>query len=426
MEQTRKPLSAKRVEQAKYEPLASNGRTNPGALLPNRIPDKDGLYLAITPHGAKSWRYDFRFPSGVNGRRCVLVYGKWPAVSLEKARKLHDKAKELLAEGKNPALQKRIEKQRRNQLGDNTFRSVGQEWYAAELRAASKSAAWEQNYSRWLKWAYEDFGNRALPDIEAADVLALVKRIEQSGKAASAEYCRQTVARVFDYGITQLRAPRGFNPAAAISGAVIVPDRKHHEKLNANELPDFLKALDGYTGPEALKLGVKILLHIFPRKVELSEAPWAELDLDAGLWSIAKERMKTKKDHVIPLSPQVVAMFRRLKELAGDAALVFPASHDPKKPMPKDRLNRVINEVGYEGKFTPHGARGTAASILADAGYDVAVIDAQLAHSKKDQTQAAYFRNTYLDKRRELLCVWSSMLDNYASGGAKVIPIKAA
>src|SRR5687768_1089744 len=99
----RKPLNAKGVEAAKYTTLQSKGS---GALLPNRIPDKDGLYLAITPHGVKSWRYDFRFPSGVNGRRCVLVYGKWPAVSLEKARRLHDKAKELLAEGKNPALQK--------------------------------------------------------------------------------------------------------------------------------------------------------------------------------------------------------------------------------------------------------------------------------------------------------------------------------
>lgn len=424
--ETRKPLSAKRVEQARYKPLASNGSTNPGALLPNRIPDKDGLYLAITPHGAKSFRYDFRFPAGLNGRRCVLVYGKWPAVSLEKAREKHRAAQELLADGKNPALLKRLEKQRRNQLGDNSFRSIGQEWYAAELRAATKSSAWEQNYSRWLSWAYEDFGNRPLPDIEAADVLALVKRIEQSGKAKSAEYCRQTVARVFDYGITQLRAPKGFNPAAAISGAVIVPDRKHHKKLEAGDLPGFLSALASYNGPEALKLGVKILLHCFPRKVELIEAPWSELDFDTGLWSIAKERMKMKRDHVIPLSPQVVAMFRRLKELAGDAALVFPASQDPKKAIPHDRLNRVINEIGYKDRFSPHGVRSTAASILADAGHDVQVIDAQLAHSSKSATQAAYFRNTYLDKRRELLSVWSSMLDSYASGGAKVIPIKAA
>lgn len=416
-------LTAKAVEKAKYQLLASKGS---GSLLPNRIPDKDGMYLAITPHGAKSWRYDFRFPAGSHGRRCVLVYGKWPAVSLEKARKAHEKAKELLAEGKNPALLKRIEKQRSKQQGDNTFRSIGEEWYAAELRASSKSEAWKQNYKRWLSWAYEDFGNRALPEIEAADVLALVKRIEQSGKAKSAEYCRQTVARVFDYGITNLRAPRGYNPAAAISGAVLVPERKHHKKLEPGDLPAFLAALDGYKGPESLKLGVKILLHCFPRKVELIEAPWSELDLDAGLWSLGAARMKMKRDHVIPLSPQVVAMFRRLKVLAGDAALVFPAFHDPKKPIPHDRLNRVINEIGFEGRFSPHGVRSTAASILADAGHDVAVIDAQLAHAKKDQTQAAYFRNTYLEKRRELLTVWSSMLDAFASGGAKVIPIKAA
>ncbi len=139
----------------------------------------------------------------------------------------------------------------------------------------------------------------------------------------------------------------------AVRGAVIVPEKKHRPKLGAKQIPAFLADLDKYQGPESVKIGVHILLHCFPRKVELAESPWSEIDFDGAIWSIPKEQMKAGADHFIPLGPP--------------------------------------------------GFRAAAASILVDAGWDVNVIVAQLAHKETNETRAAYFRNKYADERRELL-----------------------
>jgi integrase len=120
---------------------------------------------------------------------------------------------------------------------------------------------------RWIGWANDDIGTRPLPEVEAGDVLAVIKRVSDRGNPASAEFCRQTISRVFNYGIRTLRAPRGFNPAeAAVKGAIIVPEKRHRPKLGANQLPAFLADLDKYQGPGAVKIGIKILLHCFLKK----------------------------------------------------------------------------------------------------------------------------------------------------------------
>jgi integrase len=417
-----KRLTAARVEHEKYQPLTSDGKPRSG---PYRLTDRDGLYLAILPSGVKSWRYDFK----LQGRR-VIVYGTYPVISLEKARDLHIDAKRLATAGTIPAVHNgkivsRAESLKAENAGDNRFKTIGEEWYSAELKASPKSKSWQENYSRWLSWCNDAFGSRPLPEIEAADVLALVKKIEAEGKANSAEHCRQVVARVFDYGITNLRAPRGFNPARAIQGAVIVPDPKHRPKLDVKEIPAFLKAIDGHER-EDMRLALKILLHCFTRKNELSEAPWSEIDFDAALWSIPASRMKKGRDHTVPLTSQTLTMFRRLKELSGDSPYILPSTVNAKEPIHRNALNDALKKIGYDGeKFTPHGARGTAASILSDAGWSKEVIKKQLAHDDDSGTDRAYFRNTLLQQRRDMLQAWSNTLDGLAAG-ANVVPIGRA
>jgi len=418
-------LNALQVAEAKYVELRSSGS---GALLGNRLADGAGLYLFLTPNNAKSWRFDYRF----HGRRRVLVYGAYPDLGLKDARREHAKARLQLAQGLDPADERKKDDaakklaaaQARNE-NKNIFRNVASDWLKAELKAKPRSAVWEANIERWIEWANDEFGGRPLQEIEASDVLRLITNVAEK-TPASAEFCRQTVSRVFNFGIRTLRAPRGFNPAEAVKGAVIVPAKKHRPKLDANQIPTFLSDLGKYQGPESVKIGINILMHCFTRKEELASAPWSEIDLDAGLWSIAGARMKMKRDHVVPLSPQVVQMFKRLKELAGDSPFVFPSRqrNKPNQPMGGETFNYAMNVLGYKGRFGPHGVRATAASILADAGWDERLIDAQLAHTKQG-TSAAYFRNTYLEKRRELLAAWSNMLDSYAAGGAKVVPIGA-
>lgn len=435
-------LDALKVERATYKELRSEGSKNAGALLGNRLPDGRGLYLFITPTGAKSWRFDYRFPKG--GKRHVVVYGAWPDVSLSEARKKHDAARLQLANGLNPAAEKKKQNELTKAAQDaeqkakkNTFRGIGAEWYEKAVNKRKKenrpySEAWEDNTTRWLGWAYDDFGNRPIGEIEAPDVLALIERVAAKAPR-SGEECRQLLARIFDYGIATLRAPKGFNPARAIQGAVMVPDRVHHPKLEAKHLPKFLADIEAHDGREALKIGLKVLLHCFPRKRELCEAPWTEIDFGNALWSIDKGRTKSRnsknpRDHLIPLSSQVLAMFRRLKELAADSPYVLPSIHWKRreKPVGELALNQMLEAIGYSGEvFVPHGARATAISILQEAGWDEALLDLQLGHKPPGGTKPAYFRGSVMEQRRKLMQAWSDMLDAYAAGGSNVVPINA-
>lgn len=420
-----KKLNALRVQSLKYEPKHSKGSKNPGQLLINRHPDEGtGLYLAILPTGAKSWRYDWR----IGQRRGVIVYGSYPQFSLEEARNLHIDARRLIARGLIPAMaggQVVAKSEKQKVLTDNRFRAVAAEWYAAKIAEGEKSLSWTQNVTRWIGWANDAFGSRPLPEIEAPEILALVKRVSDEKGANSADNMRRVIASIWDHGIANLLVPKGFNPARAIEGAIIVPEPKHRPKLDARDIPAFLKAIEQHEREE-MRLALKILVHCFTRKQELGEATWSELDLDAGLWTIPAARMKKKREHVIPLSTQVRAMFARLKELAGETDYVLPSPDSKKKPVHRNILNDALKAIGYDGEqFTPHSARSTAASLLADAGWDKYIIKAQLAHGEDSATDAAYFRNTYLDKRRELLQFWSDTLDGMLSG-AKVVPIGSA
>jgi integrase len=418
-------LNALQVAEAKYVELRSKGS---GALLGNQLADGAGLFLFITPNNSKSWRFQYR----CDGRRRVLVYGSYPDLSLKEARMAHAKARLQLAKGLDPADERKKDEQGRKRAAEQTrdqnkniFRNAAADWLKAELKAKPKSEVWKANIERWIGWANDDFGSRPLPDIEASDVLSLITKIAED-TPASAEFCRQVVSRVYRYSIRTLRVARGLNPAEACKGAVIVPAKKHRPKLDANQIPAFLADLNRYQGPESVKIGIQILMHCFTRKEELASAPWTEIDLDGALWSVKAARMKMKRDHVIPLTPQAVSLFRRLRELAGESSFVFPSRqrNKPNQPMGGATFNYALNTLGYKGKFGPHGVRSTAASILADAGWDERIIDAQLAHAKQGR-DAAYFRNSYLEKRRELLSAWSSMLDSYAAGGAKVVAIGA-
>ncbi len=294
-------LDALTVERATYTELRSKGAAAPsvdsrtgkpkqsreGALLGNRLSDGDSLYLYITPNNAKSWRMDYRFPKG--GKKRCIVFGSFPTVSLSAARNAKMKAKLLLADGKDPGAEKqqllesqRVAEEERQADRLHTFRNVAQEWYDEELAARPKSDSWKSNVTRWLSWANDEFGIQPPPRhhrSRCAEADSALGEGETRQRRVGAPDRRPR----FFHGIRTLRAPKGFNPAEAISGAVLVPDQEHHPKLTVRELPAFFADLEKYEAPEAMKIGLKILLHCFTRKNELAGAQWSEIDFDSAI-----------------------------------------------------------------------------------------------------------------------------------------------
>lgn len=392
---------------------------------PQKLTDSGGLYLYVSPTGAKSWRYDYR----IAGRRETVTFGLYPDVTLEAARDKHTDARRRVSNGESPALAKQRDKKADAVAARNTFKATAEDWYAETAKHRSES--WRTNTRRWLdKVLYPELGSRPINEIVPADLLAITKRIVASGHTRTAEYVRQTAARVFKYAIGELRAER--NPAREIS--VHSPARRKRGRLEAKEIPAFVEKLELYRGRPVTKLAAKILLLTFVRKTELARAKWPELDLDKTIrignrtvaapeWRIPGERMKADEVHVVPLSRQAAELFRQAKPLASTSEYVLPSIGSLRRPMNANTLNRAFTHMGYAKRLSPHGIRTTASTILNEQGFSPSAIERQLDHVERNRVRAAYNQAQYMDERRKMMQAWADFIDGLCSG-ANVTPIR--
>jgi len=394
----------------------TKARAAKASRKPYKLTDRDGLYLFITPKGAKSWRYDYRLA----GARQTLTIGRYPDVPLERARKLHQGARERVAAGVSPAEAKQAGKAQAKIARANSVQALGEGWYRG--RSASRSKSWCDNAKRFLEQdIYPAIGAKPIRDVTVQDVERLVHRVEEKRGAMSAHYMRLTLSGLFKSLLKSLHIG---NPARDAGTVIELPKPKPKGRpLSAKEIPAFLEAADRYPGRPQTKLAVRLLMLTFTRKRELIEALWKEIDLERGEWVISAERMKMAKPHIIPLSRQVAECLKRLKELAGDSDYVFPNLGNPHKPMGASTLNNFFEQIGYGGKFTPHGARSTASTALNSQGWSADAIERQLAHSERDLVRAAYNHSDHLQERCKMMQAWADYLDGLCSG-ADVVAIR--
>lgn len=381
---------------------------------PYKLSDGGGLFLFVSPAGARSWRYAFRF----GGRAQLLTLGKYPDISLKRARKDHKEARQALAEGRNPALLKQQNKERSPETG--TFKSLSEQWYTQYQ--AERSQSWKENARRWLDdRVYPAFGSKPIGEVKPADVLQVLKSMEREKVVKSAEYVRQMVSQIFDYAIRNLWAT--FNPAQSLAGVVVLPKHKPHPHLTEKELPDFLAKVDAHP-KDSVRLAVKLLLLTFVRKSELTNATWSEVDMDRAEWRIPAIRMKNKVEHIVPLSPQALECFAELKKLSNGSEYVFPSPIKRNAPISRTLLGMVFDE--FNAGISPHGIRSTASSILNErSGFAGDVIEVQLSHVERNQIRRAYNRAEYMESRAKLMAWWANYLDNAKIGNVVTLPRRA-
>lgn len=388
---------------------------------PYKLADEKGLYLYVSPSGAKSWRYDYR----LLGKRETLTLGRYPDVPLagdDGARERHQAARKLVEKRESPARVKQIKERAKREIAGDTVKAIAESWYAQKEEARSQT--WKDNARRWLDQdVYPAFGSWPITEVKPADVLDLVRRVATARGAKSAEYVRQVLSQVWEHAIRNLRATS--NPARSVRGAIEMPEPKRRPPLSVKEIPDFLTAVDAYPGRLSTKLAIKLLLLTFVRKSELLGATWGELDLDKAEWRIPAERMKMRDPHIVPLSSQAVECFRDLKAIATGSDYVLPNLGSLKKPMGASSLNVAFDRMGYGERFTPHGVRATASTILNEQGFRADVIERQLAHTERNRIRAAYNHADYMSERRQMMQQWADYIDGLCAG-ADVTPIRRA
>ena len=366
-----------------------------------KLSDGKGLNLEVRPNGSKYWRLSYRYQQ----KQKTLALGVFPVVSLAEARESTLAAKKLLQQNLDPIVQKRRQKV---ETSEHTFKLIAEQWHEKE------SGRWTKDHSdsvwRSLKTdAFPQIGDLPIKDIRTPDVLSVIRKVESRGALDVASRVKQRIRSVLRYAI-QIGILE-FNVADALEGVIQTRKTTHRKALQHDELPSFLKAVDSYPGYTITGYALQLIVHTFVRPGELRSAEWKDIDMDKAIWRIPAEKMKMKEEHIVPLSKQVLSILESIKEVSGKFNLVFPGSHDSKKPMSENTLTYAIRKrLGYDA--TAHGFRATASTILNESGFRVDVIERQLAHGERNKVRAAYNRSQYLAERAEMMQWYSDYLND--------------
>lgn len=385
---------------------------------PYKLADGGGLFLLLQPNGGKWWRWKYRRP--VTGKENVLSFGTYPDVSLKNARAEREKARALLADGTDPGEVRKSEERAKVAAAANSFAAIAAEWLGKQHMAP---ATMEK-----ARWTFDDLlnpfiGHRPVSEIDAPEVLALLRRIESRGAVETAHRTKQRCGQVFRYAIATGRASH--DPTADLRGALKAVKVTHRAAITEPaKVAELLRAIDGYTGGAIVGAALKLSPLLMVRPGELRQMEWAELDMDGAEWRIPADKMKMRELHIVPLPAQAVAILRELQPLTGRGQYVFPGARSPRMPMSEAAINAALRRMDFDkATMTAHGFRAMASTRLNEMGYPPDVIERQLAHAERNKVRAAYNRAQYLTERRQMMQAWADYLDALRAG-AVVVPFK--
>jgi len=373
---------------------------------PYKLFDGGGLFLMVQPGGSKLWRLKYRF----GGKEKLFALGSYDkGVSLKRAREERDKARNQLVEGIDPSAAKKEVKHAERDQAENTFRAVALEW--AETYGARWTESHRERVIASLEMdAFPALGYLHIKEITPPMVLEVIRAVESRGALDVASRVLQRTSAVFRYGIQTGRLT--YNPAADMKGVLKTRKVEHRAAISRDELPDFLKKLDSYPGDLETKLALRLIMLTFVRTGELRGARWEEFDLDQGEWRIPAERMKMRAPHIVPLSPQSLAVIEELQPVTGQFNFLFPSQRDRRKPISENTLIYALYRLGYHKRATVHGFRALASTILNETGFRPDVIERQLAHVERNRVRAAYHRSEYLEERRRMMNWWGAYIES--------------
>ena len=379
---------------------------------PYKLRDGMGLYLLVTPSGAKQWRLRYTLA----GRESMVSLGTYPATSLKAARAKRGSLRGALEAGRDPAAERRAERDSRS----NTFESIAREWLAKQPFAPKTM--------KKAVWTFEDLlfpyiGARPVSALTAPELLGVFRRLERRGKHETAHRAKQRVGQVVRYAIASGRAER--DPTADLRGALAPVTVTNRAAItDPREVAQLLRALHGYRGHPVVEAALKLAPLVFVRPGELRAAEWTEIDLDAAEWRIAAHRMKMRQQHLVPLADQAVAILRDIRPLTGRGRYVFPSPRSAERPLSDNAITAALRRMGYSGdQMSWHGFRAMASTLLNETGYPPDVIELQLAHQERNEVRAAYNRAQRLDERRRMMQSWADYLDGLRLG-TDVVPFR--
>jgi integrase len=377
-----------------------------------KVNDRDGLYVAVTPAGSISFRYNY----SINGRQETVTFGRYGTgggITLAEARERLGEATKMVAAGKSPAREKARDKARVKDA--ETFGAWAEKWLRGYQMADSTRDMRRAVFERELR---PKFGTQKLAEICHEDLRILTDTIVARGAPATAVHAREVVLQVYRWAIE--RGQKVENPAELVRSASIARFEPRDRALSPDEIRLMYQHIERIGTTPSIRAAAKLLLLTLVRKSELTKATWSEINFSDALWTIPKERMKRRNSHLVFLSRQALDIFIALKTFSGGSEYVLPSRYDSDTPMSAATLNQVLTltyrlaqkEGKPLAKFGPHDLRRTASTLLHEAGYNTDWIEKCLAHEQKG-VRAVYNKAEYREQRKSMLQDWADMIDEW-------------
>ena len=388
------------------------------------LPDIDGLSLAVSPAGNKSWHFRYYWL----GKQQRMSLGNYPEVSLRDARSLRDEARALVAKDINPHRHRKQKRAAAKLAGEHTFDAIYKKWLSHRELSLKKGRQTTLSILPrvFAKDVLPALGKRSIYDIKRPDLLEVIAKIEKRKALSVAEKVRTWFNQLFRYALV-IVPDLEQNPASDLDVVALpLPPVNHNPFLRMADLPKLLQRLRKYRGRLQTQLGLRLLLLTGVRTGELRLATPDQFDLDRGLWIIPPEVVKQlqvdmrrkrqlPKDippYIVPLSVQAMEIVRHMLEQFKPAQhFLFRHDSEMKKRMSENTLNSALKRLGYRDVLTGHGIRGTMSTALNEIGYPKAWVDAQLSHVDPNKVSATYNHAEYVEQRRRMMQDWADRLD---------------
>lgn len=370
--------------------------------------DGDGLILRIAPlskGGKKNWYFRYAVP--VSKKRTKMSLGTYPHLTLARARALRDEYLSLLANGINPQVHNTQKANALKDATEHTFQAVAKKWLDEKVKTSGISQDHANDIWRSLERnIFPTLGDTPIKEIRPKMLKQHLDPIEKRGVLETLRRIISRLNEIFRYAATEELIE--FNPADNLAQRFSKPKKQNMPALPPTELPRFLTVLNNASVRMETRLLIEWQLLTWVRPGEAVRARWADIDTDNSMWNIPSDFMKMKKPHKVPLSKEALRVLDSMKAISGHREWVFPSIKAPLNHIHEQTANAAIIRMGFGGELVAHGMRSIARTAAEESGkFRTDVLEAALAHSKKDEITAAYNRAEYLAERVVLMQWWS-------------------
>jgi len=374
--------------------------------------DPRGLYLRIRPDGSKDWM--LRYKDLYSSKRPKISLGSYNSgTTLKLAREERDKCLALLAKNIDPKSHRIAEDLERRSSNTNTLELVAAKWFEVKKTKITEDFA-KDVWRSLASHIFPKLGSYPITQIDAPIVIEVINPVAARGNLETVKRLCQRLNEIMTFAVNS--GVIHHNPISGIREGFANPIKKHNPTLKPDQLPMLMSKLNYASINLITRVMIEWQLHTMVRPMESAGTRWEEINFDDNTWTIPPERMKKKREHIVPLSPQALALLGVMRPISGHREYVFTSQRDPLRHANQGSPNVALKRMGFKDMLTAHGMRALASTTLNEEAFDYDIVEMALAHIDPNETRRSYNHAKYLPRRRIMMDWWSNRIDEAATG----------